>query len=160
VRKTTEGILKAREVELEEKQKDLEEMNSALRVLLKQREEDKTAMETNIMKNIQTSVLPYLEKLQSSGLREGQMAYLSEVELHLYEITSSYVKELSSEYIGLSPCQTQVALLIKEGKSSKKIAELLNISLNTVLYHRYHIRKKAGLKGKKINLRSHLETLK
>jgi DNA-binding CsgD family transcriptional regulator len=109
---------------------------------------------------MKSSVLPYLKKLRTSGLSEAQKSYLSEVELQLRDIASSYIKELSSGYIGLSPCEIQVATLIKEGKSSKDIANLLNISLNTVLSHRYYIRIKTGLKGKKINLSAYLQTLK
>jgi PAS domain S-box-containing protein len=160
VRKNTESALRSRELELKEKQINLEEMNSALRVLLKQRDEDKSGIESNIITNIKSSVFPYLEKLKLSGLREVQKSYLSEVELQLRDIASSYIKELSSGYIGLSPCEIQVATLIKEGKSSKEIASLLNISLNTVLSHRYYIRIKTGLKGKKINLSAYLQTLK
>jgi DNA-binding CsgD family transcriptional regulator len=87
------------------------------------------------------------------------MAYLSEIELQLGDIASSFIKELSSEFIGLSPSEIQVASMIKEGKSSKEIARILNISVNTVLSHRYYIRIKTGLKGKKKNLRSYLQTM-
>ena len=159
VRKSTEATLRSREIELEEKQRNLEEMNTALKVLLGQREEDKDNMETNIITNIKSSVLPYIERLRGSGLREGQMAYLSEIELQLGDIASSFIKKLSSEYIGLSPSEIQVASMIKEGKSSKEIARILNVSVNTVLSHRYYIRIKTGLKGKKKNLRSYLQTM-
>ncbi len=158
-RKTTENLLRSREMELEQNQLSLKETNIALRILLQKREEDKATLEETIMTNIKTAVFPFIEKLKNSGLREGQNAYLSEIELHLREIASTYIKKLSSDHISLSPCEIQVASLIKEGKSSKDIAELLNVSLNTVLSHRFCIRKKTGLKGKKINLESYLQTL-
>jgi PAS domain S-box-containing protein len=160
VRKNTEATLKSREIDLEEKQIHLEEMNAALRVLIRQRDEDKASIEANIITNIKSCVLPFLEKLKITGLSEVQKSYLCEVELQLRDIASSYIKELSSGYIGLSPCEIQVAILIKEGKSSKDIAKILNISLNTVLSHRYYIRIKTGLKGKKANLSAYLQTLK
>lgn len=151
-RKATENELRAREIELEE-------TNSALRTLLNQRDEDKAGIEETIMTNIKTTLFPYIEKLKGSGLKEGQMACLSEIELHLRDIASPYIRKISSEHIGLSPCEIQVATLIKEGKSSKEIAEILSVSLNTVLTHRFCIRKKTGLKGRKINLTSYLQTL-
>jgi PAS domain S-box-containing protein len=160
VRKNTEATLRSREIDLEKNQIHLEEMNAALRVLIRQRDEDKACIEANISTNIKSSVLPFLEKLKTTGLNETQRSYLSEVELQLKDIASSYIKELSSEYFGLSPCEIQVAILIKEGKSSKDIAKLMNISLNTVLSHRYYIRIKTGLKGKKANLSAYLQTLK
>lgn len=52
-----------------------------------------------------------------------------------------------------------MANLIKEGKGSKEIAAIMNVSVNTVLTHRYHIRQKTGLKHSKVNLQSYLKTL-
>jgi PAS domain S-box-containing protein len=159
IRKTAEIALKSREIELEKGRRELEEMNSALKVLLKQRESDKVNMEMNIISNIKTSVLPYIDKLESSGLSESQMRALLLMKSLLGDITSPFIRKVSSEYLGFTPHEIQVASLIKEGKSSKEIAELLNISLNTVHTYRYKIRIKTGLKNNKVNLRSYLQTL-
>ncbi len=158
-RKSSENELRSREMELEKGRRELEEMNSALKVLLKQREEDKANMEMNIISNIKTSVLPYIEKLESSGLAEGQMRVSSMIKSLLGEITSPFIKKVSSEFLGFTPNEIQVASLVKEGKSSKEIAEILNISLNTVHTYRYKIRIKTGLKNNKVNLRSYLQIL-
>ena len=152
VRRTTE-------VELVKRSKELEEMNSALRVLLKQREDDKTNLEDNILANIKVSVMPYVEKIESSGLKEDQREFLSMIKFHLMGITSPFVKKLSSQLLGLTPNELQVASMIREGKRSKDIAELMKISLNTVHTFRYHIRTKIGLKNNKVNLRTYLQTL-
>jgi PAS domain S-box-containing protein len=158
-RKSSENELRSREMELEKGRRELEEMNSALKVLLKQREEDKANMEMNIISNIKTSVLPYMEKLELSGLTDGQMAVSSMIKSLLGEITSPFIRKVSSEFLGFTPNEIQVAALVKEGKSSKEIAEILNISLNTVHTYRYKIRIKTGLKNNKVNLRSYLQTL-
>jgi PAS domain S-box-containing protein len=158
-RKSSENELSSREMELEKGRRELEEMNSALKVLLKQREEDKVNMEMNIISNIKTAVLPYIEKLELSGLAEGQMRVSSMIKSLLGEITSPFIRKVSSEFLGFTPNEIQVASLVKEGKSSKEIAEILNISLNTVHTYRYKIRRKTGLKNNKVNLRSYLQTL-
>jgi DNA-binding CsgD family transcriptional regulator len=49
-----------------------------------------------------------------------------------------------------------MANLILDGKQDKDITELLNISIDTVKFHRKNIRKKLGIYGKRKNLRSHL----
>ena len=153
-------IRKAVEYELNLRKQELEEMNSALRVLLKQREEDKVNMEMNIISNIKTSVLPYIEKLELSGLAESQMRVSSMIKSLLGELISPFIRNVSSEFLGFTPKEIQVASLIKEGKNSKEIAEILNISLNTVHTYRYKIRIKTGLKNSKVNLRSYLQTLR
>lgn len=159
IRNKTEAALRAREIELEDKQRSLEEMNTALRVLLKQRDSDKTDLENTIVSNLKTNVMPYIEKLKETGLKDMQKSRLSLIESHLKQITSSYIRELSSEHLGLTPAEIQVASLIKDGKGSKEIARIMNVSLNTVLTHRYHIRHKTGLKNSKVNLQSYLHTL-
>ena len=159
-RKTSEIALRYRELELEKGRQELQEMNSALKVLLKQREEDKVNMEMNIISNIKTSVLPYIEKLELSGLAEGQVRVSSMIKSLLGELISPFIRNVSSEFLGFTPNEIQVASLIKEGKNSKDIAEILNISLNTVHTYRYKIRTKTGLKNSKVNLRSYLQTLR
>ena len=49
--------------------------------------------------------------------------------------------------------------LIRNGFTSKEIADLLYIAFNTVEAHRTHIRKKLQLDGEKINLTSFLNTM-
>ncbi|MBE9544517.1 MAG: hypothetical protein IMF02_08505 [Proteobacteria bacterium] len=51
-----------------------------------------------------------------------------------------------------------MANLLKEDKITKEIAELLNMSESSVEFHRHNIRKKLGLVGKKINLRTYLQS--
>jgi DNA-binding CsgD family transcriptional regulator len=57
---------------------------------------------------------------------------------------------------GLSARESTVAALIKEGKTTKQISELLCISDRAVEFHRSNIRKKLGLKDNKIDLSAHL----
>ena len=52
--------------------------------------------------------------------------------------------------------EIQVAALIKEGKTTKDIANMLNKSPHAINFHRNNIRKKIGLQNKKTNLRSYL----
>jgi PAS domain S-box-containing protein len=156
--KITEEFLRAREQELEQSRKELEEMNTALHVLIKKLEKDRENLEMNILTNINTSILPYIEKLELSGLEEVQVKVVSKIKSLLGEITSPFLKNVSSKFLGFTPNEIQVASLIKEGKSSREIAKILNISLNTVHTYRYKIRIKTGLKNNKVNLRSYLQT--
>lgn len=158
-RKQAEQALKKRERELEIKNENLEEAIAAQKALLKRRDEDKGELEEKVLSNVKELVEPYLEKLKKSGLDERQQAYASILESNLDEIVSPFCHSLSSKYLSLTPAEIQVANLVKAGRTAKEIAGLLNLSVNTVEFHRANIRRKIGIKNTKANLRSHLLSL-
>jgi PAS domain-containing protein/DNA-binding CsgD family transcriptional regulator len=155
-RRQAQQNLKKREQELKVKSDNLEEVNTALRVLLKQREDDKRELEEKILANTKEPLLPYLEKLKKTRLDEHQLANLSEIETNLNDIISPFIRSLTTKYLNLTPREVQVAALVKGGKTTKEIAEFLNTSTAAVDFHRYNIRIKLGLINKKVNLRTHL----
>jgi len=158
-RKRAEASLRKREQELDLKSSSLEEANTALKVLLKRREEDKAALEENILLNVKKLVLPYVEKLRGLRLDESQMAHLSIIESHLVDIISPFLKTMTSQYMSLTPREIQIAGLVKDGRTTKEMTELLNISATAIDFHRKNIRMKFGIKNKKANLRSFLMSL-
>jgi PAS domain S-box-containing protein len=155
-RKQTEQSLRERERELGIQTKNLEEINAALNVLLKKREADKTELEEKIITNIQQLIEPYIVKLKQSGLDERQKALTAILESNLTDITSSFAYSFSSLYLNLTPKEIQIANLIKQGKASKEICEILGSSEKVVAFHRQNIRKKLGLLNKKDNLKAYL----
>ena len=157
--KRAQEALRKSKAELLKKSQHLEEVNAALNVLLKRREEDKNDFEENILANVRELILPYVEKLKNSGLHSDQTTLIGILESNMNEILSPFVTRLSSRFMSLTPTEIKVASLIKDGKSSKEIAMLLNASENTIRSHRYHIRSKLDLKNKKVNLRSYLRSL-
>lgn len=159
-RSRAEQKLIKREEDLEIKTINLEEANIALKVLLKRRDEDKIELEEKVLLNVKELVVPYLGKLEISGLSDNQRAYLSILESNLNDIISPFLRQLSSEYHNFTPKEIQVAGLVKEGRTSKEIASLLNSTTEAVEFHRKNLRTKLGLKNKKANLRSHLLSLK
>ena len=61
-RKQVQQALRERDAELEIKASNLEEVNSALKVLLRKRDEDKTEFEEKVLFNVRQLVMPYIEK--------------------------------------------------------------------------------------------------
>ena len=159
IRKQAEEALRKSERELKLKTENLEEVNAALNVLLKRVEEGKIELEEKILSNIRELVLPYIDRLKKTQLSDHQISYLMAVETNLDNIASSYLYHMKMRYLNLTHRELQVASLVKEGKSTKEIAELLNIAIKTVVFHRNSLRKKLGLKNQKANLRAHLLTL-
>ena len=155
-RKRAEEALREREAALEARTSELEETNSALRVLLKRMDEDKRKLEEKVTLNLKELVLPQIEKLKSCRLDAKSMVYLSFLESNLNDIVSAFAYRLSSKHFGLTPTEIQVATLVRDGKTTKDIAELLNSSYRTIESHRQNIREKIGIKKENINLRSFL----
>ena len=158
-RKKTEAALEKREAELEMKSKNLEEMNAALKVLLKEREYDKIELEDRVLSNVRELVFPYIEKLKKSRLDSQYMTYVDIIETNLHGIVSPFLQKMGLKYANLTPTEIEIVNLIKSGKGTKEIGKLLHISSGTINFHRNNIRKKLGLNNEKVNLRSHLMSL-
>ncbi len=156
-RERLEDLVKERTRELEEKTYILEELNAATRVLLRQREEDRKELEGRFVANMKNLILPYAEKLKSTRLDERQRSYLAIMETHLDEILSPLVKTMQRH--NLTPTESQVASLIKDGKPTKEIAAILGVAPSSIDTHRKSIRKKLDLKNSKVNLQSHLRAI-
>jgi PAS domain-containing protein/DNA-binding CsgD family transcriptional regulator len=158
-RKEAEQKLRKRERELKRKTNSLQEVNTAMKVLLDQREQDRREVEEMILNNVKELLAPYLEKIKKTKLTDVQMAHVRVLETNLNNIISPFLKNLHSKHLNLTPKETRVASLIKEGRTTKEIAALLGMSVAAVDFHRNNIRRKLGLRNKKANLISHLASL-
>lgn len=137
----------------------LEEINTALNVVLKKREQDARNMEEKISANYQTIVYPFLDRLRNTPLDSGQHQLLNLIDTNLRNILSPFSTKLSDPLIRLTPSEIQIASMIRQGLTNKEIAQILNSSARTIDTHRANMRKKLGLKNKKINLKSYLSHL-
>ncbi len=158
-RKLAEEALKKKEEELAGKSASLVESNSALKVLLKQREEDKVDLERNVLSNVGEIIMPYVEGLRKGQLTANQSVCIDTIEANLANIISPFLRNITLKHFHLTPRELQVATLVREGRTTKEIAELLNMSPGTIDFYRNSIRKKFGLNNKKVNLRSYLLSL-
>jgi DNA-binding CsgD family transcriptional regulator/PAS domain-containing protein len=139
--------------------RELTEKNTALKVLLKQREEDRKDLEQNILSNIKSLIQPYVIKLRQNRPMQNQLAYVNIIESNLEEIVAPFSHKLSSHYLKFSPREIQIAHLIRDGMQDKEIAAVLNVSIETIKTHRKNIRKKLNIYSKKANLRTTLLSL-
>ncbi len=147
------------EERVKEKTVHLEEANIALRVLLRKRDQDKVALEEKILANVKLLIEPHMESLKNSNLDPNQKEHLNLMESSLKEIISPFSQRLTSKYVGLTPGELEVAYLVKEGKRTKDIAQVLNLSDKTIEDYRKQLRAKLGIKNKRINLRTYLLSL-
>ena len=157
-RKAAEKALQIKDQKLERQAKNLEEVNTALKVLLERREKEKTEMKETLLANIKKLVFPYIEKLENKGLNEDTQTFVNIIKSNINDLISPLASNLSSKYFALTPCEIEIADLIKQGKTSKEIASMLSVSPKAVSFHRGNLRKKLGLVNKKINLRTYLHS--
>jgi PAS domain S-box-containing protein len=158
-RKRMEEALRKREQEFQEKSRNLEDVNTALTVLLKRREDDKAELEEKVICNVRELVLPYIENLKMTRIDSHQLNQLKILERNTSEIISPFLRTLSTKYPNLTPMEIKVINFIREGRTTKEMADMLNASARTVEVHRDNIRKKLGLRNRKANLRSYLMAL-
>jgi PAS domain S-box-containing protein len=137
----------------------LEETNTALRVLLQHMKDDQQKIERRITANIRKLVLPNLEKLRGLNLNGLQASCLDIVTVNLLQVTSPFLQNLAACFADFTPREIQVANMIRQGKTSKEIANIFNTSIRNIDFHRDNIRKKLGLNHQKSNLRTFLMKL-
>jgi PAS domain S-box-containing protein len=161
----TEGIIqditdqRKMEEALEIRTKTLEEVNTALKVLVRQIGEEKSEIEARFVSNVKGLVLPYVERAKKGRpLDPEQQSCLNIIEMNLNEIVSPFLQSIGQ--LGLTPRETQIATLIKDGKTTKEIAAIIGIAASAVDTYRNKIRRKLNLNNKKINLQSHLQSIK
>jgi PAS domain S-box-containing protein len=157
-RQQAQEALRKKDNKLEQQAKNLIEINTALKVLLEQREKEKAEVKENLLVDIKKLVSPYIEKLENTSLNQDARTFLNIIKSNVDDLISPFAETLSSKYFSLTPSEIQIADFIKHGKTSKEIAAILNVSPKSVSFHRGNLRKKLGLLNKKMNLRTYLQT--
>jgi DNA-binding CsgD family transcriptional regulator len=148
--------LAANEQNLRDQTEKLAESNIALKVLLEHRQKDRVQLEENMLANVRTLILPYIQQLMETRLGKRERTMVEIIEERLNEITSPFLNRLVGLNTILTPQEIKVATMVREGRSSAEIADVLQISVSAIDFHRKQVRKKLGLTGAATNLRSYL----
>lgn len=139
-------------VEIDARNVDVAEINTALRVLLRQRESDRQIIETQACAQLSQQLLPLLAEITDDPLTKKQQEKLQQIQQLLNQQQDS--RPIDSQL--LSATENKVVGFIQQDKSSKEIAEALHVSKKTIDFHRQNIRKKLGLNSTSISLKSYL----
>ncbi|MBU0675338.1 MAG: LuxR C-terminal-related transcriptional regulator [Proteobacteria bacterium] len=145
---------------------DLRESNIALKVLLRQRDEDKDELDKQLVEadekllfNIKKVTLPSLARLKESGLDKHQLELVQILEANLNDVISPVMQRVSTQGTQFTPSELNIANLIKQGKTTKEISDVLHLGTRTVEFHRANIRKKLNITNEKENLKTILLTM-
>ena len=145
------------EVRVDERTNELEEANTALRILLLNVEKARDEYDANILHQIKNLVMPTLNKLRIQLNEDARAsAYLHLLEEGLKSITASMPDQLTTFFEHLTPSEKDIAMMIMSGQTTKGIACIMSREPSTIEFHRNNIRKKLGLNKSGQNLRSKL----
>jgi PAS domain S-box-containing protein len=143
-RKRLEGELAKQNLELTQK-------NITLQELIGQVQREKAVVEGRLAESVERFLLPLLARIEARTPPGDQ---------GLYELLESTIRELvpvsgtplhgAAHY--LSPRESEISLMVRNGLSSKEIGRLLGLSVRSVETHRNNIRKKLGIAGTRNSL--------
>lgn len=154
--KGLEGLLMEKENRLSELEHRLAEFDTTIRVLGDVWGREKNAIDARIKSNLNTNVFPIIEKIKTSKNIGATNTYIKIIEDILKEMNPVFTEAAADTNGDFTPSEIHVIQMIRQGKSSKEISKLLNLSTKAISFHRSNIRKKLGLVNKKLNLMTYL----
>jgi len=157
-RQTLERIVDEKTEALRKEKAQLEEMNITLRNVLKNVGKEHEEHADKLAAKVNTLVLPALERIETEndpGIRKGYVTVVKDQLTRLLPRDSGGMPLL----LKLTQMEMKVCQFIQSGHSNKDIADLLNLSVETIQTHRKNIRRKLGLHGRSVSLYAHLNTM-
>lgn len=140
---------------LEEKRRQ-EELNITLRTVLSTIHAERDSRRDELSSHIRRVLLPALEQIGKEPDAAARKSMIQLLRGSLLSLTDSGEERPQDGLSKLTLAELKVCRLVRAGHSSKEIAELLNISPETVQTHRRNIRRKLGLRGHDTQLAVHL----
>lgn len=144
------------EQDLQGREDELESMDQTLRTVIRSVEEEKMEMREEVLEQVKQYVLPTIDRIAESPSQDLRKSYSGMIKSHFDDMAESTVPEVTDEVLSLSPRQFEICRLIRLGMKGREIAELLEISFETLQSHRKNIRRKLKLRGTDVSLAAYL----
>ncbi|MCX6831751.1 MAG: PAS domain S-box protein [candidate division Zixibacteria bacterium] len=157
-RKQMEGALLSANELLAQERHALLDKNIALKEILGQSKDEADQVKQNVQSNIDKLILPILVKLKEKS-RESDRIGLDLLESLMSDVASPFLRDIESRFVQLTPRETEICNMIRNGLQSKEIGLTLNISIRTVEKFRQRIRDKLGVDSRNINLTTFLRSI-
>jgi len=113
---------------------------------------EKNALASDLRTRFAKEIVPYLEKLKNTRLQEFQKHYLDVITMNLENIFIPTSHNRTFSHKPFTETETKIVNLLRQKKTSKEIANLLQVSTGTVRTHRENIRKKLQITNTKKSL--------
>ncbi len=152
------ATVQAKEQELQVINRELQNINTTFSTMLKRRDQEHDAIRQELAARIGKMVLPMLTKARAQVTGVAQN-YLDIAQANLVDIVSQQPHDLALVNARLAPRELQIVHYIRQNKTSKEMAELLDISVRTVESYRENIRKKLRIQNQKKNLKKFITSI-
>jgi PAS domain S-box-containing protein len=144
--------------EWESLNRELIQTHQAMSVLAKNIDSKKVELEEKVNTTITSKVMPIIKKLLTEEKIKRFWPEINSMAEHLNSITTK--SELHRNIISvLTETEMKIAAMVKNKMSSKEIAGVMFISLETVKAHRKNIRRKLEIHNTKHKLSEYLATV-
>lgn len=157
VQERTAALRQANEA-LEQERQTLQNKNIAMQEILNEIRTGKDALRYQLQDNLEHTVVPYIARLKAISNPDVQ-ALAKSLEHDLRDVVSPFFENLKTRAEGLTLRESEICRHIKNGLSTKEIANILNISPMTIQKHRESIRRKLGIANEEQNLQVYLQQL-
>jgi PAS domain S-box-containing protein len=127
------------------------DMNTALKQVLRNVEEERQELKDELVQQVREEVLPTVERIALEDSPLVRQAYRSALEEKIADMGVT-TPESANLFAKLTPREMDICRLIQQSWQGRAIAEELGISFETLQTHRKNIRRKLGLKGGPISL--------
>ena len=141
----------ALEQDLAQSRLDVADMNTALKQVLRNVEEERQELKDELVQQVREEVLPTVERIALEDSPLVRQAYRTALEEKIADMGVT-APESASLFTKLTPREMDICRLIQQSWQGRAIAEELGISFETLQTHRKNIRRKLGLKGGPISL--------
>lgn len=153
--KNSNNVLEQR---VTERTSELEKSNATLSMMLDYARKAEADIQERVVANLRTNIFSLLDSLKKEKLPASAREIVELLQVTTQNLAHPLARNLESNLLQLTAREIHLANLIRLGKSTKDLIELLNVSPKTIESHRNNLRKKLGIRGKKINLRTYLDS--
>jgi PAS domain S-box-containing protein len=142
---------------LQNERQSVLEKEAALKQILSHMEEKKSAYRSEVTSHVINLMEPVISILRGGQGRPDHKD-VDRLEQYLKKIVNEDVDEFRDCFSKLTVRELDICAAIKQGLSSKEIADQFGLSVNTVHKHRQVIRRKLCLNNKGVNLAAFLRS--
>jgi PAS domain S-box-containing protein len=155
--KLTEKRLRETAERLAEEREEVVRKNVALNEVLKHLEHEKTVFRHEVSANLENLLRPLIADLETAP---GKLTSddIDKIRAGLQRVLGEEIDDFQNNLAKLTPRELDVCDLVKNGHSTKEIADKLNVSSETIQKHRQSIRKKLQIDRRGLSLASYLRT--